>query len=71
MQAQHGAGPADAGPDPVGEQRERQLPGGQPRAVPHPGGQPEPAQRRPALRLGQAGQQVHHGGAAMTLGRSV
>ena len=59
------------GPDPVGEQRDRQLRGGQPRAMTHPGRQAEPAQRRPALREGQAGQQIERGSAAVTVGRGV
>jgi hypothetical protein len=71
VQPQDGAGPADAGPDLVGEQGEAQLPRGQPRAVSHPGRQPQPAQRRPPLGHGHAVEQEDGGPAAPPFGRSV
>jgi hypothetical protein len=71
MRAEDGARPAGRGPDPVGQQRHRQLGRGQPRAATPAGRDPEPAQRDAALRGAQAGQQVNGGAAAVTLGRGV
>lgn len=69
MHAEDGADLSDGGPDPVDEQRERQLHDWKPRPVTHPSGLPEPTKRGVALRRGQAGKEVDGGGKAVTLGR--
>jgi hypothetical protein len=71
MRAKDGAGPGDGRPDPVGEQRERQRYGGQPRSAADPPGLPEPAHRGVAFIRGQAGNQGDGDSAAVPLGRRV